>query len=344
MTEKESKFTEYLKKVSPGNSLRTVVDDLMNANMGALIVFDSVELQSLIEGGFKVNCKFTSNKLFELCKMDGAVVVSPDLKKIVYANIVLNPDHTIDSIETGTRHRAAERIAKQANTFVIAVSERKIKTTLYLGSAKYFLKNTTKLLGEVSSNLQLLEKQRELFNEYKEKLDILEMSNLVTISDVCNLMQRSEMILRIAEMIKRYFTELGNIGTIMNIRYKELIRGVEKTQDEVMRDYSRLPLKKSRALLETFNFDSLVDREIMAKLMIGGPVEENISTRGYRFLSNLNLDEAIISQIVKKFKNLERLFKATPEEFKNLLKEDAESVREEIHYLRDQILSGKSVS
>ena len=345
MAEEPKTFIDYLKKISPGNPLRTVIDDLINSNMGALIVFHSIELESIIEGGFKVNCRFSQNKLFELCKMDGAVIVSSDLKKIIYANATLVPDPTIETSETGTRHKAAERTAKQANTLTIAVSERKNKTTLYLGNTKYFLKTTSNLLNEVSSNLQLLEKQREIFNNLLNNLNILETSNLVSVGDVCKIIQRAEMILKISEMIKRYFTELGNVGAIMNIRYKELTKSVEKIEEEILRDYSTLTLKKSKMLLSTFNFDSLIDLEIIAKLIIGKSLEENLKPRGYRFLLHLKLTEKEISQLVSHFKNLENIFEAKLEEIGKILKnQDTKSIKKEIDYLREQILSGNEIN
>ena len=131
VAEKERTFLDFIKLVSPGTSLRTVIDDLVRSGLGAMIVFDSKEFQSknLAEGGFRINCRFTSQKLFELCKMDGGIVVSSDLKRILHANMLMIPDGTIPSVETGTRHKASERIAKQAKTFVIAVSERRKKTT-----------------------------------------------------------------------------------------------------------------------------------------------------------------------------------------------------------------------
>ncbi len=343
MAEKD-KLNDYLKKVSPGTQLRAVIDDLVNSNMGGLIVFDNKELRGLIEGGFRINCKFSTNKLFELCKMDGAIVVSPDLKKIIYANVMLVPDSTIPTQETGTRHKSGERTAKQANTFVIIVSERKNKSTLCLGETKYFLKDSTKLLGEVSNNIQLLEKQRELFNDAKEKLDILEMSNLVTIGDVCNLVQRSEMMLRVSDLIKRYFTELGSLGSIMYLRYKELLRGVNKSQENVLRDYSMLKLKKAKIFLKSFTFDNLMDQSVMSKLLFNGSPEENISTKGYRFLSYLNLTDKEISQIVSKIGSLDKIFNSKPSNFQSILKNNnPENFVEEIKYIRDQILSGKKV-
>ena len=122
--------------------LRTVINDLIRSGLGAMIIFDSPELnsQNIVEGGFRINSRFTPQKLFELCKMDGAIILSSDLKRILTANTLINADASIHTNETGTRHKASERAAKQANTFIIAVSEKRNKTTLYYGSSKYFLK------------------------------------------------------------------------------------------------------------------------------------------------------------------------------------------------------------
>src|SRR3989344_716642 len=118
MEEQKETMTDYIRRVSPGTPLRTVVDDLLRAGLGALIVFDAPKLheQNMLEGGFRVNCRFTTQKLFELCKMDGAIIISPDLRRVLYANVLLTPDNLITSNETGTRHKAGERTAKQAET------------------------------------------------------------------------------------------------------------------------------------------------------------------------------------------------------------------------------------
>jgi len=199
--EKEKSFMDFIKMISPGTPIRSVIDDLIRSDLGALIVLDTPYLheQNIPEGGFRINCRFTPQKLFELCKMDGAIILSPDLKRILYANVLLNPDTTIHTNETGTRHKAAERTAKQARTVVITVSERRKKTTLYHSTSRYYLKSSEEILREISSTLQILEKQRELFNEQISELNILEMSELVSVSDVCSLIQRPEMILKISE-------------------------------------------------------------------------------------------------------------------------------------------------
>jgi len=344
MLEKEMTLIDFLKKVAPGTALRTTVDDVLRSKLGALIVFDSPGLDTIVEGGFKVNCRFTSQKLFELCKMDGAVIVSPDLKRILYANVLLLPDSSILTNETGTRHKAGERTAKQFNTFVIAVSERKLKTTLYMPKAKYFLKDPGDLLREVSTALQVLEKQREIFNDLLGKLNILEMSELVSVSDVCAVIQRTEMILKISESIKRDFIELGKESNIMNMRYKELTRGINKIEEDIIRDYSHTTLKRSKTQLLNLNFDDLIDLNSISKIIAPEKaLEESIITKGFRFMSHLNLKEKDVSQIVKEFNSLNKIFEARPEDLEPLLKEEAGSVKAGIESLREKVLSGKLI-
>jgi len=343
--EKEKSFLDFIKLVSPGTSIRNVIDDLLRSNLGSMIVFDKPELysQNIAEGGFRINSRFTAQKLFELCKMDCAVIVSPDLKRIIQANVTMNPDPTFHTIETGTRHKSAERTAKQAHTFVIAISERRKKTTLYHGASRYYLKSTDELIRNISSTLQVLEKQRVLLNENTSNLNILEMSELVSVSDVCQVIQRTEMILKISTSIKRNFTELGKEGSIMHMRYRELIRGVEKTEDEVLRDYSTIPLKRSKTLLESLTFDGLQEIDSIARLIIGKPPEESISPKGFRFLSHLTLSEKEISQIIRQHKNIEKIIKLEPAELEPILKNRANTIYEEIQNLREQVLSGKVI-
>ena len=332
--------------VSPGTPLRTVIDDLIRSNLGAMIVFDSLELneQNILDGGFRINCRFTPQKLFELCKMDGAIIISNDQKRIIQANTLLNPDFTIHTNETGTRHKAAERTAKQSKTFVIAVSERRNKTTLYYGSSKYFLKTSEELLRAISSTLQVLEKQKEILNEHLSNLNVLEVSELVSVSDVCKVIQRSEMILKISESVKRNFTELGKDGSIMHMRYRELIKGVEKTESEILRDYSSLGLKRAKTRLLNLTFEGLLELESCARLILEKPLEESISPRGYRFLSNITLSEKEISQVVIDFGDLNKIISSESKDLEPTLKNRAMGVSEEIRNIREQILSGKVVS
>jgi diadenylate cyclase len=343
--EKEKPFIDFLKLVSPGNALRTVIDDLVRSELGGMIIFDSPELhtQSIIEGGFRINSRFTPQKLFELCKMDGAIIVSQDLKRILYANVLMNPDNSIHTVETGTRHKASERTAKQAGTFVIAISERRKKTTLYYHQSRYQLKSAEELIRNISSTLQVLEKQKETLDEHLNNLNILEMSELVSISDVCKVIQRTEMILKISDSVRRNFTELGKEGSIMHMRYRELIKGIEKTRNEILRDYSLISLKRAKTLLSNITYDGLLDLESIARLILEKPLEESTSPKGYRFLSHLTLSEKEISQIVGKFQDLNKIIQSDPADLESLLKNRADKISEEIRNLREQVLSGKVI-
>jgi diadenylate cyclase len=341
----DKKITDYLRKVAPGNPIRTVIDDLVRSGLGAMIVFESSDLysQKVFEGGFKINCKFSPQKLFELCKMDGAIIVSSDLSKIMYANVLITPDNSISSSETGTRHKAAERCAKQAHTFVIAVSERRKKTTLFFDNSRYYLKSADELVRDVTANLQVLEEQREAFNELIGKLDILEISSMVSAIDVCRVIQKSELMIRISNALKRQVLELGSEGRIINMRFRELTTRFEKIESDIIRDYSVYPLKKTKTLLENLTFDELLSLESISELILEKSLEDEVEANGYRFLSRLELEHKDTSLLVNQFKNLSRILNLEEKELEIILKDTSSKIKKEIDNLREQILSGKGV-
>jgi diadenylate cyclase len=341
--EEEKAFLEYLKKVSPGTSLRTVLDDLIRSELGALIVFEAPEIEKAFEGGFRINCRFSPERLFELCKMDGAIIVSADLKRILYANVLLTPDTTIHTNETGTRHKAGERTAKQTGAFVIAISERRKKISLYYKGTRYFLKSSEELLREISGAIQVLEKQRESLEELIARLNVLELSGMASVRDVCKIIQSTEIMLKISESIKRNFTEVGKVGNIMNMRYKELIKGVEKMEENILRDYAKLSLKKIKTLLSNLSYDGLLELETIARLVFEQGTEENTSPRGYRFLNGLSLGQKDISAIVEGYASLNEILEDKTGKIEEVLKNRTSGIKEEIEHLRTQILEGKVV-
>lgn len=342
----DKKMIDYLRKVSPGNPIRTVIDDLVRSGLGAMIIFETPEMYSenLFEGGFKINCRFTSQRLFELCKLDGAIMVSEDLTRILYANILITPDNTISTQETGTRHKAAERCAKQADTFVVATSERRKKTTLYLYNSRYYLKSSDELIRDVTANLQVLEDQRSAFDKLLEKLDILEISEMVSAVDVCKVIQKTEIMDRISDDIKRQIIEIGNEGKIINMRFKELIRDYEKIENEIIRDYTAYPLKKTRTLLQNLSFEDILNLESISELILEKSLEETVEPNGYRFLSHLELTDKEISELVQEFKSLNSILNLEEKDLEIVFKEKHEIIKKEIDHLREQILSGKNVS
>ena len=205
----EEKFREILKRTSFGTKLREAIERIADGESGALIVLSEPgQIRKITLGGFKVNCKFTSERLVELAKMDGAIIIDPQLNKIHYANILLIPNPEILSRETGTRHQAAERTSKQTGQLVITVSERTKLTTLYYGNIKYTLKSMGTLITRLQSTLDTLDEQKKIFNNLTNYLNILEFTDLTTAIHVVSVIQKAELISRGNKIARRYLNEL----------------------------------------------------------------------------------------------------------------------------------------
>jgi diadenylate cyclase len=289
---------DILKRLCPGTGLRNALNDIVSGRMGALILISNSNSGEIFEGGFKVNCKFTSKRLMELAKMDGAIILSKDFKKILYANTLLVPDRGFETNETGTRHQAAERTAKQTKALVIAVSERRGKISVYYGDSRYVLQNTEELLRRATETLQILEKQREIFEELLTNLNILEITNLVSILDISTILQRLEMIKKMANIINEYIIELGREGIIVKMRMRELTKGIEKKEEFIVRDYVQR-FSKARQFFDKLSFDGLLDVENIARLLFGEPSETKILTKGYRILEKTSLNVNEIRNLMK---------------------------------------------
>lgn len=339
---KKMSFLDVLSRLSPGKSLRTALDDILEGESGALIVLDSPELRNIIDGGFRINTKFTAQKLAELAKMDGAIIVSDDLKRILFANVLLVPDSSIPTHETGTRHKAAERTAKQIGTTAIAVSERRSKITLFHEDKKYLLENSEHLLRRTTETLHILEKQREILDDLIKNLNILEITKLVSVADVCSVLQRIEFIVKMQETMKRHLTELGAHGTIVRIRVRELSKGIGDLKEAILRDYSNKP-QNMRKILDSITFDGIIDAEALSRMLFEASPETQISSKGFRILSKLNLTEREIKTLIGNFEGLQNILEADNDELNRVLKGKTESFRREIEGLKEQILMGKRI-
>ena len=223
----EKDFIDILRMFAPGTSLRTALDDLHRAGMGALIVVDNGNVSNAFQKGFSIHSRFSAQKLIELAKMDGAIILSRNIKKILFANSFLMPNPEISTKETGTRHKAAERTAKETGAIVIAISERKNKISIYQGDRKHELQNSSEILRRAGETVQILEKQKDSLNEALNNLNLLELNRIATINDVCIVIQRFEILKRISAIIKRYLAELGKEGVLVSMRLKDLTKGIE---------------------------------------------------------------------------------------------------------------------
>lgn len=341
----EKDFIDVLRMVSPGTSLRIALDDLLRAKMGALIVFENDFTDPLIEGGFDINSKFTSQKLVEVAKMDGAIILSKDGKEIRKANTMLFPSLDIQSKETGTRHKSGERTAKQAKTIVIAVSERKNKISVYYGDLYYQLDKSSEILRRASENLQILEKQRDAFDSVLTNLNSLELQRRVSISDVCLVLQRLEMIKRISEVIRRYLIELGREGMILKIRLQELTGNIDKEESMVLRDYFGKNNSTALELLQKMDFDFLLEPLNLSRLLFEEAHDKKISPKGYRILSKTNLMDRYVDLLTGNFEDLNAILLATRSKLLDILGDEAmvSFFKEELFNLRERINLGRRI-
>lgn len=342
---KTKNFLDVLKLFSPGTSIRTAIDDILRAGMGALIVIEKEGVANIIEGGFKVNTKFNPQRLVELAKMDGAIILSEDLKKILKVNTLLFPDITLPTKETGTRHKAAERTAKHIGTIVIAVSERKNKITLYYNDVRYELEKSSEILRRTAETLQILEKQKEVYNDVIKNLNMLEMNNLVTMSDVCEVLQRIEVIRRISDIVKRSLIELGKEGIIVSMRLKELTKNLSKERDMILKDYFKSRYSKIDTILNNLNLDFLFETPNLSKLLFEELHDKPISSRGIRILNKTNLLDNEIELLINHFKTLNKILESNKDCFVKFFKDKAvaEVLIEDLNDLREKILVGKRI-
>ncbi|MFA5953002.1 MAG: DNA integrity scanning diadenylate cyclase DisA [Candidatus Pacearchaeota archaeon] len=343
--EKEKDFEDILKMFAPGTSMRTALDDLLRARMGALIVFDNGYVSNFIEKGFKIGCKFTPQRLVELAKMDGAIILSRDGKKILSANALLNPSVEISTRETGTRHKAAERTAKQSKTIVIAVSERKNKISLFYGDLRYRLESSSEILRRATETLNMLEKQKEIFSELLDNLNLLELRKIVSVNDVSLVLQRLEIMKRISEIVKGYLVELGQEGLIVKMRLKELMGNTKKEQELILRDYFGNSSAYALEILEKMSFDFLLEPLNISRMLFEELHDKYISPKGIRILSKTNLLERYVDSLISKFGNLNNILRSNDDGLLEILETEpmVDFFREEIYNLKEKVGIGKRI-
>ncbi len=341
----EKSFIDVLKMFAPGTSIRNAIDDLLNAGMGALIVVDNGDIENVVEKGFRIYAKFTPQRLVELAKMDGAIILSRNIKKILNANTLLSPKQEILTKETGTRHKAAERTAKQTGTIVLAISERKKKITLYYGEQRHELKESSEILRRAAETIQILEKQRESLNDYLNNLNHLELNRMATINDVCGVIQRFEIIKRISETVKRYLVELGKEGIIVSMRLKELTGGLEKEEDLLLKDYFGNDSPYAKELLEKMDFDFLLETLNISRTLFEELHDKKISPKGLRILSKTDILERYINSLISNFKVLDKILLASDEELLRIFESEGmiSFFKEELYSLREKINLGKKI-
>jgi diadenylate cyclase len=310
-----------LAAVAPGTELRDGLERILRGRTGALIVLghDNV-VEEVCTGGFVLDVEFSATRLRELAKMDGAIVTDEKLTRIVRAAVQLVPDASIETSESGTRHRTAERVAKQTGYPVISVSQSMRIVALYVGGLRYVLEGSDAILAKANQALATLERYKSRLDEVTGTLSALEIEDLVTVRDVASVVQRLEMVGRISDEIEGYVVELGTDGRLLTLQLEELTGGIGPDRELVVRDY--LPwgtpaaditemLRQLSALSSAELLDLASVARIMGYSVVGDALDAAVSPHGYRLLSKVpRLPGAIVERLVEHFGSLQKLLAA----------------------------------
>src|SRR5919198_1976584 len=305
----DEKMLEALRRIAPGTTMRQGINDILRGDLGALIVIGELaELSFLFSGGIGLDQAFSPYLLYELAKMDGAVILNAMATRIVYANVQLMPDPTIPSAETGTRHRTAERVAKQTGALVISISQQRATISVYVGQARYQLDSVADMLAKTNQALATLETYQQRLEQVLTRLTALEFQNAVVLDDVLVVLQRAEMTTRMAAEIERDCVELGSEGRLIRMQLTELVGEVPAERAAVVYDYhvdgDGPKAQLSLEALHAVPYRQLLDFERLAELLgyprDVNPLDHSVAPRGFRVLSHIpRLPEQVVKQVAR---------------------------------------------
>jgi len=299
-TIKESQLSERLitaiKQTAPGTALRHALDMIIAGHLGALIcVGDEENVLAAGDDGFKLDISFTANRLFELSKMDGAIVVDKDLTQILRANYHLNPDPSLPTSETGMRHRTAARMSLLTRAMVISVSERRQVITIYVDGRGHQIRTVPELMTSVNQLLVSMQNSRQQLDRSLLRLTTLELDNYVTYGDVADTLYLFEVLMTEAEALDRVIMQLGREGRTIRMQRDEFIGDMDDKYTLTVRDYavnsSEENAKAIRRALHDINNNKIRSARYIAELLgyDNKGEEDTVTPLGLRTLSNVSM-------------------------------------------------------
>ena len=319
----DPKVLSAVARIAPGTELRQAIDDIIRSREGALIVIgEPNDLSFMFSGGIRLDQGFTPQFLYELAKMDGAIIVNAPVTKIAYANVQLMPDPTIPSNETGTRHRTAERVAKQTEALVISISQQRETVTIFVGQSRYQLEPIADVLAKTNQALGTLETYRTRLEQVLTRLTALEFQNAVMLDDVLVTLQRAELTTRMAEEIERACVELGEEGRLIRMQLDELVADVPDEKAALVYDYhaegGAARTQEGLEALAGLPYNQLLEFELLAVLGYPAsvnPLDHSVSPRGYRVLSHIpRLPDGVVKRVVASLDGLDGIVRASQRE------------------------------
>ena len=320
MATSNNEIIEVLKTIAPGTQIREGLENILKAKTGGLIVIgDGKEVMDIVDGGFNINVEYSPARLYELAKMDGAIVISSDFKKILFANAQLIPSSSIQTVETGTRHRTAERTAKQTGDLVISISQRRNIITIFKGNNRYVLEDTAQVITKANQALQTVEKYMKVFDRKLNLLNEYEFNDIVTLENVIVAIQRAEMVMNVVDEVQKAIYELGEDGRLLEMQLEELVGDLETEELLMIKDYMVVSRRKSpdKVLEEIrkLSYEELMKSQVIAKLLgyedFDNYDEVGVYTKGYRVLNKIpRMPSSIVENLVKSFKSFQHILAA----------------------------------
>src|SRR4051795_971051 len=317
----EPRLVKALEMVAPGTAVREGIDNIVQAHTGGLIVIgDPDELAFLFSGGIKLDIDYSASILYQLAKMDGAIALNGNATKIAWSNVQLMPDPTILSSESGTRHRTAERVSKQTDALVVAVSQRRDVVSLYIDGTKYILQDIPAVLAKANQGLATLDKYRDRLDQVSTRLTMLEFEGGGVLYDALSVLQRAELVTRMAVEVERYIVELGTEGRLIEMQLEETMVGVAREKTALIRDYSVVDSEQNLATviqsLARLPHEDVLDFGRLAELL-GYDRKLNtldfpVAPRGYRVLGRIpRIPKLVVQKIIHELGGLEEVLAAS---------------------------------
>ena len=307
---------DAIRLTAPGQPLRTALDMIIAAHLGALIcVGDTETVLASGNDGFPLNISFTSNRLFELSKMDGAIVIDGDLTQILRANFHLNPDPSLATSETGMRHRTAARMSTLTDAIVISVSERRAVVNVYVHGKSYQIQPIAELMGSVNQLVGTLQTTRSSLDRSLLRLTALELDDYVTLADITGIFSSFEILQQAKEELETCIEKLGTRGKLVRMQLEQLAgESIDTEYDLMIRDYasesseenahqirqrfagmSAQDLSNPKRVAEVLGFDDLDEDSVMTPL-------------GLRTLSRVSVvRDGVAEKIVDEYGSLQEL-------------------------------------
>ncbi|MFT4218108.1 MAG: DNA integrity scanning diadenylate cyclase DisA [Micropruina sp.] len=314
MSVPSTRLNRALGLIAPGTAVRDGLDRIVHGRTGALVTLgNNARLQALSTGGFAIDVPFSATALRELAKMDGAIILNDALDRILFAGVHLMPDAAVETTETGTRHRTADRVARQIGVPTVTVSASMSTISLFVDDTRWTVQRPEQLLARANQALATLSRYQERLAEATARLSAAEVQDTATVRDVAVIAQRLEMVRRLQNEVNGYTIELGTDGRLVRLQLQELVAGLDELATGLERDYCGEKVGLRLARLAELDTDDLAHPALIAQACgLGDDVGRRLSPLGHRQLAQIGrLPASVADALVNHFGSLQGLFGAS---------------------------------